>query len=109
MSRRSMNPIRGLTREQLDEYNPEAFDCKLEADGSYTLIPVRWMNQEEYFEVEYGCGEDEGCEPPPEPSEGFRCNGPFGCSKRVARPFDICEDCYKEYCETMREANGRDE
>lgn len=55
---RSMQTITGVTREQLDDYNPEAFDAKIQPDGTYHLIPVRWMNQEEYNDVQYGCGDD---------------------------------------------------
>lgn len=57
---RSMQPITGVTEQQLSDYNPEAFDAHKQPNGTYTLVPVRWMNQEEYNEVEYGCGGDDG-------------------------------------------------
>jgi hypothetical protein len=53
-----MQTIKGVTQEQLNEYNPEAFDAYKQPDGTYDLVPVRWMNQEEYDNVQYGCGEE---------------------------------------------------
>lgn len=55
---RSMATITGVKPEDLNEYNPAAFDAEKQPDGTYHLIPVRWMNQEEYNEVQYGCGDD---------------------------------------------------
>jgi hypothetical protein len=55
--RRSMETIKGVKPEELDNYNPEAFDAVKQPDGTYDLIPVRWMNQEEFFDYAYGCGD----------------------------------------------------
>lgn len=54
---RSMETIRGVKPEELDNYNPEAFDARRNDDGTYDLIPVLWMNQEEFNEYAWGCGD----------------------------------------------------
>ena len=69
-TRRSMQPITGVTLEGLDEYNPAAFDAVAQPDGTFTLVPVRWMNQEEFMECAYGCGNEQDCiEESPDPME----------------------------------------
>lgn len=55
---RSMETIRGVTSEGLNEYNPEAFDAVAQPDGTFDLVPVRWMNEGEYNEYHFGCGSD---------------------------------------------------
>jgi hypothetical protein len=54
---RSLEPVVGVTEDQLNDYSPEAFDAVRQPDGTFTLVPVLWTNQEEFMEYAYGCGE----------------------------------------------------
>lgn len=57
MAERDMTPIKDVKPEELDNYNPVFFDAVRQPDGNYTLVPVRWTNQDEYNRYQYGCGD----------------------------------------------------
>lgn len=40
--------ITGVTQDGLNDYNPELYDAHLQADGTFTLVPVLWHDDASY-------------------------------------------------------------
>lgn len=56
MQRRTV--IYGVYPDDLDNYNPDHYDARLQPDGTYNLVPLMWTNQAEFMEHAFGTGEE---------------------------------------------------
>lgn len=55
---RSMATIKNVAAADLNNYSPAEYDAKLNDDGTYNLIPLRWTNQAEFMDYAFGTGND---------------------------------------------------
>lgn len=46
-----------ITENELDGYSSDYYDLVDNGDGTFTLYPLKWVDQASWEDYQYGCGE----------------------------------------------------